>query len=207
MEYPSENDLPTPALVIDTRIVERNLSQLAQYCRQHKIGLRPHTKTHKSLVMAKRQLAHGAIGLTVAKVGEGEVMKQASKDLLVAYPALDEYRAKHIADLAHECTMRVAIDSTFAADALSAAAHRAGSTVGVLVDLDVGFHRTGVQDAATAVAVAQHVSKKPGLRFDGLFFYPGHLKAGSDPVGHKAARWKGSRRRFRRRSTRWRRPA
>ena len=69
----------------------------------------------------------------------------------------------------------------------SAAAQCAGSTVGVLVDLDVGFHRTGVQDAATAVAVAQHVSKKPGLRFDGLFFYPGHLKAGSDPVGHKPA--------------------
>ena len=184
MEYKNENDIPTPAMVIDTRVVERNLAKLAQYCAQHKLKLRPHTKTHKSIVMAKRQLAHGACGLTVAKIGEAEVMRQASQDLLLAYPALDPFRSNRVAELARECTMRVAIDSATAADVLSDAAKRAGSTLGILVDQDVGFHRTGLQSAAEAVALAQHVSKKPNLRLDGLFFYAGHLKCKTTPDQH-----------------------
>lgn len=187
MEYRSENDLPTPAMVIDTRIVERNLAKLATYCSEHGLNLRPHTKTHKSIAMARRQLAHGSKGLTIAKIGEAEVMRQASNDLLLAYPALDPYRAGHAAQLAREITVRVAIDSALAADVLSDAARKAGSTIGILVDLDVGFHRTGVQDAPAALALARHVSKQPGLRFDGLFFYPGHIKSNSTPGAHAPA--------------------
>jgi len=71
--------------------------------------------------------------------------------------------------------VRVGIDSTVAADTLSAAARSAGSTIGILVDLDVGLHRTGVQTAAEALALAQYVAKKPSLRLDGLIFYPGHI--------------------------------
>src|SRR5437762_10380714 len=130
MEYKTENDLPTPAMVIDSRVVERNLATLAQYCAEHKLKLRPHTKTHKSIQMAKRQIAHGASGLTVAKVGEAEVMREASDDLLVGYPALDAHRANRIAELARDCTMRVAIDSSLAADVLSDAAKQAESTIG-----------------------------------------------------------------------------
>lgn len=174
-------------MVIDPKVVERNLAAMAEYCRKHNLKLRPHTKTHKSIVMAKRQIAHGASGLTVAKLGEAEVMLQASNDLLIAYPAVDPYRSKRLAELARKNTIRVAIDSTFAADAIGKAAHEAGATVGVLVDLDVGFHRTGVQDTESAVSLAKYVASTPGLRYDGLFFFPGQLKSRGEPNVHEAA--------------------
>ncbi|MGA9624863.1 MAG: alanine racemase, partial [Bryobacteraceae bacterium] len=80
-------EIDTPALVVDLDILDRNLHRVAGYARQHGLRLRPHTKTHKSIRLAKRQLELGAVGLTVAKVSEAEVMLGAGPaDLLVAYP-------------------------------------------------------------------------------------------------------------------------
>jgi D-serine deaminase-like pyridoxal phosphate-dependent protein len=169
-------DTPTPALVIDLRIVKRNIARLAEYGRQHKLAIRPHTKTHKSIRMAKLQLAAGAAGLTIAKAGEAVVMAQAGDDLLVAYPAIDPWRCERLANLAATKTLRVGFDSTEAADALGAAAKQAGATIGAMIDLDVGLHRTGVQSPTDALKLAQHVSKTPGLRLDGILFYPGFIK-------------------------------
>jgi D-serine deaminase-like pyridoxal phosphate-dependent protein len=173
------SDLPTPAIVIDAEKVQANLRRLADYARSHNLKVRPHTKTHKSRMIGKLQLDHGAIGLTVAKPGEAIVMAQITDDVLMAYPAVDPARAAQIAELAKTKTIRVGIDSTTAADVISEAAQAAGSMVGVLVDLDVGLHRTGVQTPEAALALAQHVSRKPGLRLDGIMFYPGHIGAGS----------------------------
>jgi len=168
-------DLPTPAILIDASIVRRNIQRMAVYAREQDLKLRPHTKTHKSVLVAKMQLEHGAVGLTVAKAGEAEAMAAAGDDLLIAYPIADPRRCVIVARLAKDKTVRVGIDSTTAADTLSAAAKSAGGTIGILVDLDVGLHRTGVQTPAEALALAQHVSKKPNLRLDGLIFYPGHI--------------------------------
>lgn len=166
----------TPALVIDLAKVERNIDRLARYAANHNIAIRPHTKTHKSLKMASRQIRSGAIGLTAAKVGEAEVMAAASRDILIAYPAADAYRCRRIAELARGgVTVRVAADSAEAIDALAAAARSAESTVGVLIDLDVGFHRTGAQSPAAALELARRVARNTALRLDGIFFYPGHV--------------------------------
>lgn len=148
---------------------------MAVYARESGLKLRPHTKTHKSLLVAKIQIDQGAAGLTVAKAGEAEVMAAASDDLLVAYPVVDARRCVVLARLAKERAVRVGIDSAIAADTLSAAARSASSTFGILVELDVGLHRTGVQTAEEALALAQHVARKPNLRLDGLMFYPGHI--------------------------------
>ena len=172
-------DLPTPALVIDAPTVRRNLRRLSAYAAGHALKVRPHTKTHKSLRIAAMQLAEGANGLTVAKAGEADVMAEAADDVLMAYPAVDARRCAAVAGLAKRKTVRVALDSAAAARNLSAAASAAGSTVGVLVDLDVGLHRTGVQSPAAAVELAKLVYSLPGLRLDGLMFYPGHI--GSKP--------------------------
>jgi D-serine deaminase-like pyridoxal phosphate-dependent protein len=102
-------------------------------------------------------------------------MAEVAADLLLAYPAVDAARCAKIAMLAGQRTMRAAVDSAAAADALADAARAAGSTVGILVDLDVGMHRTGVQSPQAALELAQHVSRTGGLRLDGLFFYPGHI--------------------------------
>jgi D-serine deaminase-like pyridoxal phosphate-dependent protein len=167
--------LPTPAIVIDARTVRRNVERMARYAKEHNLRLRPHTKTHKSLAVARMQMEHGAVGLTVAKVGEAEVMAAAADDILMAYPAVDPARCAALARLAELKTVRVGIDSTEAADALAAAARSANSEIGILVDVDVGLHRTGVQTPEDALALARHVERTGGLRLDGIMFYPGHI--------------------------------
>ena len=178
------SDIPqTPALVIDEAILTRNFSKLADYAAKHNIGIRPHTKTHKSVELARRQVELGAIGLTCAKVGEAEQMQAAHNDLLIAYPAIDAARTGRIANLAKNNTVHVAIDSVEGVDALAAVARQNSVTIGILVDLDIGMHRTGVQSPEAAKALAVHVSRTRGVRLDGLFCYPGHVW---DPVDQQA---------------------
>lgn len=165
----------TPRLMIDAVRVEKNLNRLAAYGKSHNLDIRPHTKTHKSLKLARMQLQAGAIGLTVAKVGEANIMAEICDDVLVAYPTVDAWRCKQIAQLAQKQKITVALDSDIAVESLSHAAKKYGCTIGVLVDMDVGFHRTGVQTALAAVELAQKIDKAPGLRPDGLFCFPGQV--------------------------------
>lgn len=174
-EVASIDELPTPALVLDSKIVEANVRRMAEYGRKHNLGIRPHTKTHKSLKMAQMQLDAGACGLTVAKVGEAEVMSQLDAEILIAYPAFDAARKRRIAQLAHKRRVIVGVDSQLAVEQLAAAASEAQSTVGILVDLDVGFGRTGVPTPAAALELAQVVTRYPHLRLDGIMCYPGHI--------------------------------
>src|SRR5271163_1972337 len=109
-------DLDTPALIVDLDIMDRNLRRVADYCASHNLRLRPHTKTHKSILIGKQQLALGAAGLTVAKVGEAEVMLGAEpRDLLVAYPVVGEVKLRRLAAVASLTRVTVAVDSLFAA--------------------------------------------------------------------------------------------
>lgn len=169
------DELPTPFLLIDGDLVRANIARMAAYAAQHRLQLRPHTKTHKSLFLGQLQMRNGAVGLTVAKPGEAAVMSEVCEDILMAYPAVLPGPCAKLADLAHTKSVRIGIDSTFAADQISSAATAAGSTIGILVDLDVGHHRTGVQTADDAVTLAQYVEQRKGLRLDGLMFFPGHI--------------------------------
>jgi D-serine deaminase-like pyridoxal phosphate-dependent protein len=177
------DDLPTPYILVDAAIVGRNLTKMATYAAAHGLKLRPHAKTHKSTFLARMQIQHGAIGLTVAKPGEAKVMAEVSDDIFMAYPAVDPQRCLELAELARAKTIRVGIDSQFAADQLAAAARRTGTTIGILVDLDVGHHRTGVQNAADALSLAQYIDGAKGLRLDGLMIYPGHVTAAPGAQG------------------------
>jgi len=174
------DQLATPALIIDLLTVERNLARLADYAAEHELDVRPHTKTHKSKHFAAMQIAAGARGLTAAKVGEAEVMAEVTDDVLVAFPALDRARTRRIAALGRHHTVRVAVDSKQAATALAEAARSGHATIGIVVDLDVGMGRTGVQTPSDALKIAQHVDQAAGLRLDGLFCYPGHVSMPAD---------------------------
>lgn len=169
----------TPCLILDAATLRRNIRRMSEYVAAHGLQLRPHSKTHKSLHLARMQLDAGAIGMTVAKAGEAQVLSEVCGDILMAYPAVDAARCSLLAELALTRTIRAAIDSSQAARALSAAASAASSTLGILVDIDVGMHRTGVQSPAAALELAQEVSSLPGLRLDGLMFYPGHISVPS----------------------------
>jgi D-serine deaminase-like pyridoxal phosphate-dependent protein len=156
---------------------------MSVYGANHGIGIRPHTKTHKQRGISQQQIDAGAVGLTAAKLGEAEIMAEISNDILLAYPAVDPIRAAGVARLASSVTVRVAIDSMYAADAIARAAVTAGSTVGILVDVDIGMHRTGLQTPDEALSLAQHVDKENGLRLDGIMCYPGHVWASAELQG------------------------
>ncbi len=178
--YDELDQLPTPALVIRAPVVRTNLKRLADYAAQHGISVRPHTKTHKSLEMGRLQLQYGARGLSVAKAGEAVVMAEATGDILVAYPCLDPVRGQILAKLARTYDIKLAVDSGYAVENLAAAARAAGSTLGILVDMDVGMGRTGLQTPQLALELAQLVERTDGVRLAGLFIYPGHIKCKID---------------------------
>lgn len=167
----------TPFVLIDARVVQANLQRAADYVASHGLGLRPHTKTHKMLRLARRQMDCNAVGLTVAKPGEASVMAQVTDDLLLAYPIVVETAARKLALLAANHTMRTIADTLAGVKCLERAARQAGTRLGVLVDLDLGMGRTGVPDAQTALELAQAIDRSANLQLDGLFVYPGQVWA------------------------------
>ncbi len=170
------SEIDTPALVVDLDIMERNLERVAGYAREKGLRLRPHTKTHKSVRIGKRQLAAGAAGLTVAKVSEAEVMAEAApEDLLVAYPIIGQTKLARLTGLARRTRVTVAVDSIFAARQISDAARGAQVEIGILAEVDVGLGRVGVPPGELA-RLAQGIEKLPHLRLEGITFYPGHIK-------------------------------
>ncbi|HEY0367577.1 MAG TPA: D-TA family PLP-dependent enzyme [Pyrinomonadaceae bacterium] len=175
------SDLDTPAVIVDLDIMDRNLSRMAAYCREHQLLLRPHTKTHKIPELAKRQLAGGATGITVAKIAEAEVMLDAGiTDVLIAYPIVGPEKTTRLARLAERATITVSLDSEEVARGLSEATTRHGTTVGVLIEMDVGFGRCGIDHEADLLALAGKVVDMPGLEFRGLMFFPGHFGVAPD---------------------------
>jgi len=174
------SELDTPALVVDLDIMERNLSRVAGYAREHALRLRPHTKTHKSVSLARRQIALGAAGLTVAKVGEAEVMLGAEpEDVLVAFPIVGHTKLARLMEVARRTRVTVALDNVVAARQLSDAARAAQGEIGVLAEMDVGLGRVGVAPGEV-LALAQTMEKLPHLRFEGITFYPGQIKSHDD---------------------------
>lgn len=175
------SDLETPAVVVDLDVMERNLSRMADYCRQHHLLLRPHTKTHKIPELARRQIASGATGITVAKVGEAEVMLEAGiTDVLIAYPIVGPEKTRRLARLAEQASIAVSLDSEEVARGISEAAMRHGTRIGVLIEMDVGFGRCGLSDEADLLALGRKVAELPGVEFKGLMFFPGHFGVAPD---------------------------
>jgi D-serine deaminase-like pyridoxal phosphate-dependent protein len=180
------SEIDTPALVVDLDIMERNLARVGGYAREHGLRLRPHTKTHKSVRLARRQMAGGAAGLTVAKVSEAEVMLAAEPDdLLVAYPVIGQTKLARLTHVARQTRLTVALDSAFAARQLADAARAGQVEIGVLAEVDVGLGRVGVSAGEALLELARTIEKLPHLRFAGIAFYPGHIKS-LDESGRRA---------------------
>lgn len=176
------SEIDTPAILIDLDIVESNLKKMADYTAQHGLSLRPHTKTHKSPIFGRLQLDHGAAGLTVAKVSEAEIMVESGvEDLLIAYPLYGAEKVRRLVELARRTRITVSVDSLDVARPISDAAHKAGVTVGLLVEVDVGLHRVGVQPGQL-LPLLQQLSTLPATELRGMAFYPGHIKNQDEPA-------------------------
>ncbi len=171
------SEIDTPALVVDLDILERNLARVADYTRRHGLRLRPHTKTHKSVMLGRRQLQSGAAGLTVAKVSEAEVMLQAGpEDMLVAFPIIGRQKLERLMEVARRTRVTVALDSAFAARQLAGAARDAQVEIGVLAEMDAGLGRVGVAPGEPLLDLARAIQKLANLTFEGIAFYAGQVK-------------------------------
>jgi D-serine deaminase-like pyridoxal phosphate-dependent protein len=151
--------LDTPAVYVDLDVLERNIAGMQEHCRRWGVRLRPHTKTHKIPEIARMQLAAGASGITVAKIGEAEVLP--GDDVLVAYPIMPE-KLPRLRALGRERRVTVVVDSVEAARGLPG--------IGAMVEVDVGVGRCGVTTPEQVVAIARACGE-----FRGLFYWPSWL--------------------------------
>jgi D-serine deaminase-like pyridoxal phosphate-dependent protein len=178
--------LDTPALLVDAERLEGNLREMAALARAHGKALRPHIKTHKTIEIAARQRALGAIGLTFAKLGEAEVFAGAGfDDLFICYPIVGEQKLRRLTALAHNAHVSTVVDSAEAAAPLAAAARRADLEIDVLVKLDLGMHRVGVTEAG-ADRLAHEVANLSGIRLRGICIHEGEVYGEPDPVRRRS---------------------
>jgi 3-hydroxy-D-aspartate aldolase len=169
--------LQTPALVLDLDAFERNIDRMMTHALARSLGVRPHAKTHKSLEIAKRQLAAGAVGICTAKLGEAEALAAGGIDsILVTSPVVtDAGIARMVALNGLMRELLVVCDNAQVAGKLDAAAQASGKPLSVLVDIDPGLGRTGIRSSDAPPLVAQ-ISKARSLSFAGLQCYAGQVQ-------------------------------
>jgi D-serine deaminase-like pyridoxal phosphate-dependent protein len=178
--------IETPALVIDLDALERNLQGMADYARARKLRLRPHAKTHKSAVIARMQMAAGAVGVCVQKVSEAEALAALGvPDLYISNEVIDEAKLERVARLAARVRLAIAVDSALGVQRLAAALRAAAGACRVLVEVDVGHGRCGVAPVAAGALAHQVVSA--GLSFGGLQAYHGRAQHLRTPAQREAA--------------------
>ena len=175
--------LITPAVMIDPDVLDRNIERMAASMRGRGLGLRPHVKTHKTLEIARKQLAAGAVGITVATIGEAEVFAaDGVKDIFIAYPLwVEAPHAERLRALTATCRLAVGVDSMESATAMGGQLGADAGRVEVLIEVDSGHHRSGVlPDEVVDVARAATAA---GLAVAGVFTFPGHSYKPGMPTG------------------------
>ena len=168
------SDLPTPQVLIDERRALRNIDRVQQLATAAGVRLRPHAKTHKSPIVAAWQIERGAVGVCCAKVGEAEVFADAGvRDIRLPYP-VNPSNAPRLLALMDRAAISIIVDHLAVARGWSDAMQRAGRTLDVLVKVDVGFHRCGIDPERDPLAFIAAIAAMPGLRLRGLLSHAGH---------------------------------
>ncbi|MBX6773282.1 MAG: alanine racemase, partial [Chloroflexi bacterium] len=178
----SKWELDTPALCVDLDVMDRNIRKMAGRIIGAGKNWRPHTKGQKVPAIAHKEIAAGAIGVTCAKLGEAEVMAGAGiRDILIANQIVGREKIARLVGLQRHADVMVAIDSPENAREISDAATAMGVTVRVLVEVDVGLHRAGVEPGEPALRLSEYAAALPGLRYSGLMAWEAHATTILDP--------------------------
>jgi D-serine deaminase-like pyridoxal phosphate-dependent protein len=179
----TKDDLDTPALCVDVGVMEANTRALLATCEQYGVNWRPHTKCHKSSAIARKLLEAGARGVTVAKLGEAEVMAAGGvRDILIANMIVGDKKLERLVALRRISDPITCVDHMEQAEAFSRAMARAGLTLPVLIEVDIGLNRVGVPRGAPALTLARETARLPGLQLAGIMGYEGHLLTVPDPA-------------------------
>lgn len=167
--------LNTPVLVLDVEALDRNIAAMAALVAEHGMSLRPHAKTHKSVDIARRQIAAGAVGQCCAKIGEAEALTDGGiEGLLITSPVAAPRAIERLAALARRAPgLMATVDHPAVAQRIDGALAAEGAVLDVIIDIDPGAHRTGVASIENAVALARAIAAAPRLRYRGVQFYCG----------------------------------
>jgi 3-hydroxy-D-aspartate aldolase len=185
----SRADLNTPVLVLEVEALDRNIARMAQMAADHGVALRPHAKTHKSVDIARRQIAAGAVGVCCAKIGEAEALADGGiAGILITSPVAAPRAIDRLAALAARASgLMAVVDHPDVAALIQLALAAADARLDVLIDIDPGIARTGVASAEAAVALARAIAAAPRLRYCGVQFYCGSQQHIEDYAERRAA--------------------
>jgi len=182
------SEIDTPALIIDLDAFEHNLDTMAAAAGKLGVRLRPHAKTHKSPIIAAKQIARGAVGMCCQKVAEAEILVAGGvSDVLVSNEVVGLRKLERLAGLARHARISVCVDDSIAVAQLALAAERAGSHIEVLIEVDVGAGRCGVRPGPAAAGLARQVADSRFLSFGGLQAYHGSAQHLRTPEERRAA--------------------
>ncbi len=170
--------IDTPALLLNLDLFEENILQMTRYFEGIKANLRPHVKTHKTPIIAKKQIEAGAKGITCAKLGEAEVMANYQiRDILIANQIVGEQKVKRLIELARRSDVIVAVADLENVQNLSLSAEKKGIKLNVIIEVDVGMKRCGTLPGQETLELAKRIIKQKGLIFKGVMGYEGHAIA------------------------------
>ena len=178
------DSLETPAVLVDGQILQANIAAMQKVARHAKLNLRPHIKTHKSITIARQQMAAGAAGITASKVDEALVFIEAQlPSVTLAYPQLAATKLDRLLMSAGRCgcDLRLIVDSRAGVDLLAARAAALGIRPGVFIKIDVGLHRCGCRpDDPLVFTLAQTIHDTEQLDFRGLLSHAGQAYGAAD---------------------------
>jgi D-serine deaminase-like pyridoxal phosphate-dependent protein len=175
------SQIDTPALLIEKSVLERNIARMQRLAAENGVTLRPHIKSHKMPLLAKMQLEAGADGIAVAKIGEAEVMTAAGiDDIQIANQIVGEPKFLRLLDLMQQARVSIAVDTLENLTELSQFFETHNQIIDVLIEIDSGLHRSGIDDVEQAVRLARDIEGAPGVRFAGLMTHAGHVYAARD---------------------------
>ncbi len=178
-----KSSLDTPILCIDMDRMESNIRFMADFCKQNNISWRPHSKCHKTPVIAQMQIAAGAIGTTCPKVSEAEALALGGvRDILIANMIVGERKWERVAALRRIADPIIACDHFAQVEPLAAICHKRGVNVRVIIEVDIGLNRVGACPGKSTLELAQAITKLKGVTFAGIMGYEGHLLRIDDPA-------------------------
>jgi D-serine deaminase-like pyridoxal phosphate-dependent protein len=181
-----KTDIETPALLLDFDAFQDNIRMMADYLKDKPVKLRPHAKCHKTPIIAHLQMRAGAKGITVAKLGEAEVMANAGiPDIYIANQVVQKSKMERLVNLNQYSDVSVAVDNPDVVEMLSKIASQKNVEVRVIEEIDVGLNRCGVQPGKPAVDLARKISRLKGLIFEGVMGWEGHAAFVKDLNGRR----------------------
>lgn len=180
-------DLDTPVLLVDTDALDRNIARMKDLTEAAGVSYRPHAKTHKSTVIAQKQIEAGAVGVCCAKLGEAEVMAAAGIDnILITTAVIGESKIFRLLNARNQVRITVVADNEDNINMLGRMAQLGGRQLDVMVEVDIGQGRCGVPPGPEAARLAQIIADHPNLIFAGIQGYQGKIQMIEDPAARKA---------------------